>query len=104
MQVLRTELYNPWFANENDWGFEIIDGEFSGIIVQIEDIKFNEESDSGVSLSFHIIKQPEDDREIDIKGELFNSTIELIINDILKEAVAEYEQTGADNTEELNSQ
>ena len=40
--MLRNDLYKPWFASENDWGFEIIDGQFSGVIVQIEKVEFVE--------------------------------------------------------------
>lgn len=99
MQALRGDLYSPWFAGEKDWGFEIIDGEFSGIVVQIESVEFSDKNDSSVDLEFHVIKQPEDDREIDIKGELFNHTVELIINDILREAIEAHEQARADDSE-----
>lgn len=104
MQVLRNDLYRPWFVGEEDWGFEIVDGEFSGIVVQIESVEFSKETAGGVDLNFHVIKQPEDDREIDVKGDMFTRTVELIINDILREAIENYEQTGANNSSESSPQ
>ena len=43
MRVLRNELYRPWFVGEQTWGFEIIDGEFKDVVVQIEKIEFVED-------------------------------------------------------------
>lgn len=100
MQVLRNDLYRPWFVGEKDWGFEIIDGEFSGIVVQVESVEFSSKNDGSVDLNYHVIRQPEDDRELDTKGDLFTNTVEIIINDILKEAVDHYEQTRDNNPEE----
>lgn len=100
MQVLRNDLYHPWFVGEKDWGFEIIDGEFAGIVVQIESVNFSDKNDGTVDLNFHVVKQPEDDREFDVQGDLFNQTVEIIINDILREAVSIHEQTRANDTEE----
>ena len=93
MQVLRNDLYRPWFVGEKDWGFEIIDGEFSGVIVQVEQLEFSKNNDGTVDLDYHVIKQPEDDRSIDTSGDMFAKTVELVINDILKEAIDHYEQT-----------
>ena len=100
MQMLRNDLYRPWFAGEKDWGFEIIDGEYSGVVVQVESIEFSKKDDGTVDLDFHVIKQPESLQELDIKGDLFTKTVELIINDILKEAIDSYEQARNNNTEE----
>lgn len=100
MQVLRNDLYRPWFIGEKDWGFEIIDGEFSGIVVQVESVEFSSKEDGSVDLNYHIINQPEDTRDLDTKGDLFAGTVEIIINDILREAVNHYEQTRSNNSEE----
>lgn len=102
MQVLRNDLYKPWFAGEKDWGFEIIDGEFSGVIVQVESLEFSDKNDSSVDLNFHVIMKPENMEEISVKGDLFNNTVELIINDILKEAIDHYEQTRSNDSQESN--
>lgn len=105
--MLRNDLYEPWFANEKDWGFQIISGDFSGIFVQIESIEFSDKQDGTVDLQFHVIKQPEDLRELDTQDPLFNNTVELIINDILREAVeiARNEQsTGSHDSSEPDQQ
>ncbi len=104
MQVLRDDLYKPWFVGESDWGFEILDGEFSGLVVQIESVEFSDKNDGTVDLKFHVIKQPEDERNLNVQDELFNQTVELIVNDILREAIKIHEQAGTDDSKESSPQ
>ena len=104
MQMLRDDLYRPWFANDQDWGFEIIDGEYSGVTIQVEEIAFSKEEDTGVKLNFHVIGKPETFNDDEVESDLFNSTVELIINDILREAINFYEQDRTDDTSESSSQ
>ncbi len=101
--VLRNELYKPWFVGETDWGFEIVDGEFKDVCIQIEKIDMGEGDANDLKLDYHTIRKPELITDEDLKGQKFQSTIELIINDILKEAIYHYEQTRDDNTSELNT-
>lgn len=96
--MLRNDTYKPWFVNE-DWGFEIIDGEYSGVTVQIKSVEFSKANDGTADLDFHVINQPEG-IVVDTKSDIFNNTVEIIINDILKEAISIYEQTGSDDTTE----
>lgn len=100
MQMLRNDLYQPWFVGDKDWGFEIIDGEYSGVVVQVESIEFSKKDDGTVDLDFHVVKQPESLQELDIKSDLFTQTVELIINDILKEAIDHYEQARDNDSQE----
>ena len=44
--MLRNELFKPWFVGEKDWGFEIIDGEYKGVTVQIEKLDWPDEGKS----------------------------------------------------------
>lgn len=99
MQVLRNDLYKPWFAGDKDWGFEILDGEFSGVVVQIESIDFSSKNDGTVDLDFHVINK-EQFPDLDTGSDLFNKNVELIINDILKEAIDHYEQTRNNDPQE----
>lgn len=98
--MLRNDLYQPWFVGDKDWGFEIIDGEYSGVVVQVESIEFSKKDDGTVDLDFHVVKQPESLQELDIKSDLFTQTVELIINDILKEAIDHYEQARDNDSQE----
>lgn len=99
MQVLRNDLYKPWFAGDKDWGFEILDGEYSGVVVQIESIDFSSKNDGTVDLDFHVINK-EQFPDLDTGSDLFNKNVELIINDILKEAIDHYEQTRNNDPQE----
>ena len=99
--MLRNDLYKPWFVGDKDWGIEIIDGEFSGVVLQIESIEFAENEPGGVDLNYHCIKQPEDFNEDTLKGDLFKNTLEIIIQDILKEAIDHHEQAGNYDPQEL---
>lgn len=103
MQTLRNDLYTPWFVGDTDWGVEIIDGEFSGIVIKINSIEFSKTENEGVDVDYYIIKHPEDMQGVE-KSDLFIRTIELIINDILKEAVAIHEQTRSNDSSESSQQ
>lgn len=102
--MLRNELYRPWFGEEKeDWGIEIIDGDYSGVVVKFNNLNLSESENGGVDVDLDIIKQPETIEKVDTQNPLFNHTIEIIINDILKEAIEIYEQTRTDDTEKSGS-
>jgi hypothetical protein len=105
MQMLRNELFRPWFVNEKDWGIEIVDGEFSGVSIQIESLEFEESSDGNVKLDYHTVHRPENISEEDLKSDMFKAVIELILNDVIREAIEIYEQqTRNNNSTEPSSQ
>jgi hypothetical protein len=107
MQMLRNDLFQPWFVGESQWGFEIISGEFQGISVQIESVEFSDSPDGNLALDYHLVHRPEMFSEDVSKDPLFIHTIELIINDILTEAIAGLkndEQNRNNDSEESSSQ
>jgi len=85
--MLRNELYRPWFVGEKSWGFEIIEGDFSGVVVQIEKINFASDESSNMDVEYHVINKPELVNEEEIKSDLFKTLFETIVNDIVKEAI-----------------
>lgn len=98
--MLRGELYKPWFANDNDWGFEILEGEFKDVVVKINSIEFVENGDGNTELAYEVINKPDILSEEDVKGELFKTVFTTIIEDIVREAVALYEQDRDNNPKE----
>ena len=85
--MLRNDLYKPWFAADNEWGFEILDGMYKDVVVQIESLEFAPDQESMVELNYHVIKKPDLIEEDLTKDPVFVSQVELIVNDILYEAV-----------------
>lgn len=105
--MLRGDLYKPWFLDKDKWGFEVIDGEFSGVVVQLEKLEFAENGTEGnLDVEYHVIHKPELIDESHVKGDLFKSTFELIVNDIVREALelAQDEKDRNDNTKEPDPQ
>lgn len=102
--MLRNDLYKPWFVGEEKWGFEIISGDFLGTVVHIEKLEFKPESESELELEYNLINKPETIQEEEFKSERFEFTVQLILNDILKEALDSYEQARNNHTEEPSSQ
>jgi cold shock CspA family protein len=100
MKMLRGELYNPWFAGDGGWGFEILEGEFKDVVVKINSIEFVENGDGNTELAYEVISKPEILSEEDVKGELFKTVFTTIIEDIVREAVALYEQDRDNNPKE----
>ena len=100
--MLRNDLYKPWFVGE-DWGIEIIDGEFSGVSIQITKLKFSESDEAGLDVEYHVVHKPDTILEGDVKGDLFSSTLELIVNDIVEEAVKTFENEQTRNNDSQES-
>ena len=84
--MLRNELYNPWFEGNTNWGVEIISGEFKDVVIQIEKMEFTDAPDR-VELVYHVISKPDILEEELSKNPVFESVMELIVNDVLKEAI-----------------
>lgn len=104
--MLRNELYKPWFVGDTSWGFEIVDGDFSGVVVQVENLDFAKDNSSSLDINYHIINKPEVISEDLSQSELFKTIFETIINDIVREAVELYkdEQDRNDNLTEPSAQ
>ena len=98
--MLRNDLFKPWFVGEKDWGFEIIDGEFRNVTVQIEKLDWPDEDSSELALDYHIVHKPELITDEDIKSDTFKAVVEVIINDILREAIDDLKQTGNNGSTE----
>lgn len=101
--MLRNDLYVPWFNGEKEWGFEITDGEFSGVVVQIENIQMVETDDGNMSVDYHIVNKPETISKEYLESDLFKAVFNNILVDIIEEAISNYEQNRNDNSEESSS-
>ena len=101
--MLRNDLFKPWFVG-NDWGFEIIDGEFNGVTVQIAKLDWPDEGSNELALDYHVVHKPELVTDEDIKSETFKAVVEVIINDILREAINELKQAGNNGSTEPGTQ
>ena len=101
--MLRNDLFKPWFVG-NDWGFEIIDGEFNGVTVQIIKLDWPDEGSNELALDYHVVHKPELITDEDIKSDTFKAVVEVIINDILREAINELKQAGNNGSTEPGTQ
>ena len=97
--MLRNDLFKPWFVG-NNWGFEIIDGEFNGVTVQIVKLDWPDEGSNELALDYHVVHKPELITDEDIKSDTFKAVVEVIINDILREAIDELKQIGNNGSTE----
>ena len=85
-------------------GFEIIDGEYNGVTVQIEKLDWPDEGSNELALDYHVVHKPELITDEDIKSDTFKAVVEVIINDILREAINEFKQTGNNDSKESSPQ
>ena len=103
--MLRNDLYRPWFVEDKRWGFEITSGDFQGLVVQLENIDVLTEDKTGLDVKYHVIYKPERLDDSMIKSEMLNQTFDLIINDIIQEAMSIDDEYNRDNnTKESNPQ
>ena len=85
---LRNKIFKPWFEGKENWGVEIIDGFYTGLVIQIKEMQFVELEDGNLSLDYHVVHKPETVAESDLQTGEFQMLLSDIIEDILKEAIA----------------
>lgn len=85
-------MFRPWAAGDK-WGVELTEGIFDGVVIQIEEVKFLDNSDNGnVEMEYNRIHTPAHLNESDFQSENFSNVMNSVINQILMEAVQHYEQ------------
>jgi len=85
--------YTTW-AVENAWGVELTEGIFKGAVIQIEDVNFVDNDESGnMELTFHVISTPEHMSKDDLKGDEFTNDISNCMNDILTKALEQFSES-----------
>lgn len=104
--MLRNSLYVPRFADNDAWGFEIIEGDYKGAVVKINSIEFSETDSEKVELDYTLLNASdltESDKTY-ADDPVFIAVVETIINDVLREAIQDYEQNRNDSSQEPSSQ
>tara|TARA_R110000824_G_scaffold97963_1_gene233833 strand:+ start:4100 stop:4420 length:321 start_codon:yes stop_codon:yes gene_type:complete len=103
--ILRDDLYKPWFVDHDKWGFEVLSGDYLGVVVQLDELtvdKISQESNGiGIDLGYQLIHIPELVPIENTQNGKFIKVMDLIVNDILREAVEthrEQEQNRESNT------
>ena len=100
--MLRNDLFKPWFVGK-DWGFEIIDGEFKSVTIQIEKLDWPDDGKSELVLDYHVVHKSEIITDEDVKSDKFRVVMDIIINDILREAIDDLKQTRDNHTTESST-
>ena len=95
--MLRNDLYRPWFVEDEKWGFEILSGDFQGLVVQLEKLDMLTEDKPGVGVNYHVIHKPDHVTKEMMQSEMLSQTFDLIINDILQEAMQINDEHNRDN-------
>ena len=85
------EYYLPW-AVDGKWGIEIVEGAFTGSVIQIENIEFKEDNLEELFVDYHMINMAEGLLESDYKDSEFLDMMQLIISDIIAEAIRIHEE------------
>ena len=104
--ILRDDLYTPWFVEHDKWGFEVLRGDYLGVVVQLDELtvdKITQENNgtTAIDLGYHVIEKPEIMEDHETTSVKFQKVMDVIVNDILKEAVSthrEHEQNRKSNT------
>jgi hypothetical protein len=86
MEMQIKEMYLPW-AVDGKWGIEIADGKFKDTVIQIENIEFKDKDSEELLVDYHMVNLAEGLLEKDYKTNEFFELMQLIISDIIAEAV-----------------
>jgi len=94
--------YSPWALKNEDkdlWGVKLLEGEFAGTIVSIASIALEDNSDGQLAVDFTIIEKPPHKDENDMKSEKFNTVFSGILNNMIEQAMHDYENRDSDSSE-----
>lgn len=92
-------MFNVWGLDQERWGFEITQGLYEGVVVQVEDIKLDQIDQGGqVHVDYHVISIPAHMTDTDMAGDGFQTTMNEVINKFLMDAIQDYEQNRNNNT------
>lgn len=94
--------YKPWSVKKEDleqWGVEILEGTFKGIVVVINNITMEGATDQDVVLDYSIIRESKEEDPSKYESEEFNLVMSSIITDILKKAIDDYENRNSNSAE-----
>ena len=94
--------YKPWSVKKEDleqWGVEILEGTFKGIVVVINNITMEGATDQDVVLDYSIIRENSEENPSKYESEEFNLVMSSIITDILKKAIDDYENRNSNSAE-----
>jgi len=92
--------YNPFSIKKDDidaWGFVIAEGTYRDVTIQINNLGIKDNSND-FELDFHIISKPDTITDKDLQSTTFNIVVENILNDIIKNALDEYENRESNNS------
>ncbi len=92
-----SNLYNPWAVDNTRWGIEITEGKFKDTIIQIENIDFAKADTGDLIVDFHAVNLPDTLVKEDLDSSDFTDTMQLIISDIISNAISEFEKSNNDN-------
>ena len=93
--------YEPWKMVKEDieiWGVKILDGEYEGTALSINELETGE-NDDGLVLDYTVVKYPEGKEKDKDFGPEFDKVLNFIIEDILKKAMDEYENRNRNSAE-----
>ena len=91
-------MYNIWSVNEKDWGFELTDGLFEGVVIQVENIDVKDAETGQISIDYHAVFIPAHLSEEDIGSDNFQNVMNQVINKFLMDAIQDHEQNRNNNT------
>ena len=94
--------YEPWSMKNEDlevWGVRLLDGEFAGTAISINELDMAEDETGGLNLDYTIVKWPEGREGEKDLGPLFEEALTYVMTDILQKAVNEYENRNGDSAE-----
>lgn len=104
--MLRDDLYKTWHKSTEIWGVEILTGDYQGLVVHIKELDLKEDTNE-LTVDYNILYKPDviDQADVENTSEKFSAFFNLVINDIVQEAISIYEQrdqAGNNNPQELS--
>jgi len=93
--------YEPWVIRNDAgevWGVKLLDGEFAGAALSINELDEKDESKELI-LDYTVVQPPEGMTVEQVAGSNFDAMLNFIISDILQKAVNEYENRKGNTSE-----
>ena len=95
--------FKPWVVSDDQWGLEFSGGPYDGVVVQITNLEFDQKNEGQVITDYHNVFIPVHLTEEELKTDAYKTALQTAINEMVEEAVLEYEQNRNDNTPQSNN-
>ena len=88
--MLKDKLYKVWHNQNGEWGVEVLEDNYKGLIAHIKEISLDDVTNQ-LSVDYNILYKPDRLSHTDVNNnQTFDTFFGSLMNDVVTEAIAVY--------------